>query len=157
MSRCNFRNLHIFPQIFPQSSSGATSAGAEGQLWLGGASCFRVATPQWAVHATSVWHLWPDQGCQKWQGPDAHSPLLLRFGICSRALCFMAAFVAVYLGETQGRGGETSEGTGFETAERHRLHHLLNRILLSSFYSNCCLDCFHIFAVCFHLNNVSYF
>lgn len=61
--------------------------------------------------------------------------MLLRFGFCSRALCFIAAFVAFYVGKTQGRGGETSEGTRFETAERHRLHHLLNRILLYCYYS----------------------
>lgn len=135
MSQCNCRTLHIFPQIFPQSPSGATSAGVEGQLWLGGASCFRVAAPEWAVHASSVWHLWPDQGREKWQGPEPHSLLFVRFGFCSRALCFIAAFVAFYVGKTQGRGGETSEGTRFETAERHRLHHLLNRILLDCYYS----------------------
>lgn len=37
--------------------------------------------------------------------------------------CFCYVF---YSGQTQGRGGETSEGTRFETSERHRLYHLLN-------------------------------
>lgn len=48
------------------------------------------------------------------------------FGFYSWALCFIAAFVAIHAGKTQGRGGETSEGTRFETSERHRLYHLLN-------------------------------
>lgn len=65
-----------FPQIFPQSPSWGTSAGVEGQLWLGGASCFWSATPQRSVHSTSICHLWPDQGCQKWQGTKAHPQLI---------------------------------------------------------------------------------
>lgn len=55
------------------------------------------------------------------------------FGFHNRTLCFIAAFVPFYAGKTQGRGGETSEGTRFETSERHRLYHLLNTDLSFTF------------------------
>lgn len=69
--------LGLFSQIFPQSPSWGTSAGTEGQLWLGGASGFWAAAPQRAVHTTSICDLWPDQGCQKWQGTSSSLVLTL--------------------------------------------------------------------------------
>lgn len=55
------------------------------------------------------------------------------FGFYNRTLCFIDAFVIFYAGKTQGRRGETSEGTRSETSERHRLYHLLNTDLSFTF------------------------
>lgn len=69
-------------------------------------------------------------------------------------LCFfISVIVALTLGQTQGRGGETSEGARFEASEGHRLCRLLNLLQIPSsascFSTMYCNDGIHI---SFHLN-----